>query len=90
MSRACRCCQWWLVEPDGSAGECRGAPPTPIITADGLETMWPRTGSFDWCGAFRIAERMAGGISDAEFEAAHARMGQRLAGLGDKPERGRQ
>jgi hypothetical protein len=90
MTRACRNCQWWVGEPAGSGGECRGAPPTPVITADGLEAMWPRTGSFEWCGAFRMAERLADGMTDAEFETAHAQMGQRLAGLGNKPERGRQ
>lgn len=82
MTRACRNCQWWVGEPAGSGGECRGAPPTPVITADGLEAMWPRTGSFEWCGAFRIAERMAGGISDADFEAAGKRMAERLATVG--------
>jgi hypothetical protein len=36
----------------------------------------------EWCGAFRTAERLAGGVTDAEFEDAHRRMGERLAGIG--------
>lgn len=75
-ARACRNCMWW------SDGQCRGAPPSVVVDIGGVdETRWPATSADDWCGAFRMAERLAGGISDAEFAAAHAAMAERLAGL---------
>jgi len=82
MTRTCSNCQWWLAETMGSGGECRGAPPTPVATMDGPDAIWPRTGAFMWCGAFRLAERAAAAITDADFEAAHAKMSERLAGVG--------
>jgi len=85
MSRACRNCQWWSdpppTMPDGRPagfGVCRGGPPTPGAVLG----QWPVTMGGEWCGAFRTAERLAGGVTDAEFEDAHRRMGERLAGIG--------
>lgn len=86
MTRACKNCQWWLAEAGRSGGECRGAPPTPVATLDGPDAIWPRTGAFMWCGAFRTAERLAGGITDADFEDAHRRMGERIEALAAKKE----
>ena len=101
MTRACRCCQWWLAEAGGSGGECRGAPPTPVATLDGPDAIWPRTGAFMWCGAFRMAEHVitprpaASSLAvqrgddlptDAEFSAAHAAFAERLATVGRKGE----
>jgi hypothetical protein len=81
MSRACRNCQWW-IETGRRSGQCRGAPPVAKLHNAGERPVWPSTEPSDWCGAFRIAERMAGGITDAEFEDAHRRMAERLAGVG--------
>jgi hypothetical protein len=84
MSRACRNCQWWIEStvPDPvleGLRSCKGGPPTASYE---MLRLWPVTGPDDWCGAFRIAERMAGGVSDAEFEAAGAAMAERLASIG--------
>ncbi len=83
MTRACRNCQWWdrgasLTGP-ALIGTCRGGPPS---VTDRNTCHWPVTEDTDWCGAFRMAERMAGGISNAEFEAAGAAMAERLASIG--------
>jgi len=82
MTRACGSCQWWVesADPDlKGLGRCKGGPPT--TSKSGLGD-WPVTGIAEWCGAFRLAERMAGGISDADFEAAGKRMAERLAAVG--------
>ena len=54
MNRACQNCQWWTRhEPGEPYGTCRGAPPT-------HGAPWPSTLSDDWCGQFRMAERLSG------------------------------
>jgi len=78
MTRACKNCQWWVAPEAAVIWACRGGPPS---ATTGI-TEWPLTHGSDWCGIFRTAERLAGGITDAEFEAAHAAMGERLAGIG--------
>ena len=80
--RAYRNCQWWVAPEAAVIGACKGGPPS---ATTGI-TEWPLTHSADWCGMFRLAERMAGGISDAEFEDAHKRMAERLETLGAKKE----
>ena len=82
MTRACKNCQWWdrgasLTGP-ALIGTCRGGPPS---VTERNTCHWPVTEDSDWCGAFRIAERMAS-ITDAEFKDAHRRMAERLAGVG--------
>ena len=88
MNRACRNCQWWRQDAGSefAPGECRGGPPRrmapPFDRQQSPNAEWPMTQPNDWCGAFRMAERLAGGITAAEFEDAHRRMGERLAGIG--------
>lgn len=78
MTRACKNCQWWVSAPASELGVCKGGPPTPAAKRG----EWPVTHHIDWCGAFRLAERMAGGISDADFEDAGKRMAELLATVG--------
>lgn len=59
--RACGHCHWWerMVGADPKRGYCHGAPPTADQeTGAGI---WPVTHQSDHCGAFRIAEALAGG-----------------------------
>lgn len=62
MTRACASCEWWdnPATGDPDFGYCHGAPPTAV--PDDGEAMWPVTAASDFCGAFRVAERMAGGV----------------------------
>lgn len=61
MTRACSSCEWWDSPAAGDAdyGYCHGAPPT--AAAEDGEGVWPITASISFCGAFRMAERLAGG-----------------------------
>lgn len=64
MTRACETCEWWGVFPDEAAapvprGECRGGPPS--ATEMRAFRVFPTTYASDWCAAWRMAERLAGG-----------------------------
>jgi hypothetical protein len=82
MTRECRNCQWWEERESRArprTGNCHGTPPVIWIIEGEVSRMWPIMEADEWCGAFRLAERKAGGISDAEFDDAHRRMAERLA-----------
>lgn len=59
--RACRHCHWWdrLIGQPAPRGYCHGAPPT--ADQENGAAIWPVTHQSDHCGAFRIAEALAGG-----------------------------
>lgn len=59
--RACEHCQWWerMAGADPKRGYCHGAPPT--ADQENGAAIWPVTHQSDHCGAFRIAEALAGG-----------------------------
>ena len=65
----CCACRNFESGGDGS-GECRAAPPVPIIVAtndnskDETITIWPQVNESDWCGAW---EELAGEMDLDEF-----------------------
>lgn len=64
MRRTCETCEWFIELAEGSeAGDCHGAPPSTVVTEDlagrqQAQTLWPNVQRTDWCGAYRIAERL--------------------------------
>jgi len=54
MTRACENCAWW-VATNSAVGQCKGGPPITSYT-------WPMTTHVDWCGMFRLAERLTGNV----------------------------
>lgn len=72
--RRCDHCEWWVEGFDGR-GLCRGAPPT-----GGLDgSYFPATARDDWCGAFRMSERLI-------FEGRREREGRIGAYLDEAPD----
>lgn len=56
MTRACQNCEWWLAtQARPAVGYCKAGPPIASYT-------WPLTNAFDWCGRFRLAERLTGNV----------------------------
>ena len=47
---SCDNCRFWGGDDD-STGPCRFNPPVVVLNDDGgLETVWPLTDDFEWCG----------------------------------------
>lgn len=64
---ACATCVYWAKQQHGDAGECRIAPPMPVLYgqmvtaglggADGeVLAVWPVTNAEDWCGAHEVEQ----------------------------------
>ena len=71
-ARTCNLCEWWVsAAADAAFGTCRAHPPT----VDQGAAVWPSTASDEWCGAFRIGERLLGGrdcrVAQTTQEAVH-------------------
>lgn len=51
----CRTCPYWLEgeevnEGEEIPGECHRTSPVDMVLGDGVDTMWPKVCSWDWCG----------------------------------------
>lgn len=52
----CRSCRFWLPVPgflgpvEGRPGECRAAPPMPLVTDQGRGSIFPIVSGNEWCG----------------------------------------
>lgn len=48
----CKTCRFWeSADLDGDDGRCHYNAP-PLRSVFGAPTMWPKTGSRDWCGQY--------------------------------------
>lgn len=59
MTGRCANCTWWLADSTTFKGTCHGAPPS--VDPVNVKALWPVTASHEFCGAFRLSERAAGG-----------------------------
>jgi hypothetical protein len=62
----CESCQWWFADATTFRGVCHGSPPS--VDPLNSKAMWPQTRVDEFCGAHRLAERLAGG-KDARVKA---------------------
>lgn len=53
MKKSCENCQYYKQHIDSNCGQCRRFPPVPVWHYNRIETDYPITHKYEWCGEFK-------------------------------------